>query len=143
MSDAMPPLPPSEPVPPPAPDPRRSADNQWAIGIHLSGLLGIFGCSFPGVNVIGPLVIWLLKRPESAHIDAVGKRVLNFQISWAIYFLVGWTIVGVLWVVFIGILLAPFMGVGFLAWVVFTIMGAIKESNGEPFRFPLTIEFLK
>lgn len=139
----MPPLPPPEPGPLPPPDSRRSTDNQWAIGIHLSALLGIFGCSFPGINVIGPLVIWLLKRPESAHIDAVGKRVLNFQISWAIYFLVGWTVVGILWIFLIGIIIAPVMGIGAIAWLVITIMGAIKESNGEPYRFPLTIQFLK
>lgn len=144
MSDALPPTPPPpEPLPPLPPEGPRSADNQWAIGIHLSALLGVFGCSIPGINVIGPLVIWLLKRPESAHIDAVGKRVLNFQMSWAIYFLVGWAVVGLLWIVLIGILLLPVMLIGFVAWIVITIIGAIKESNGEPYRFPLTIEFLK
>lgn len=136
------PTPPSVPPSPPTGGPSTS-ENQWATGIHLSGLLGVLGCSFPGINVIGPLVIWLLKKPESAYLDAVGKRVINFQISWAIYLLVGWVSVGALSFLMVGFLLIPLMGVAFIGWLIFTIMGAIKESNGEPYEFPLTIEFLK
>ncbi len=66
------------PVPPPASggDP---AERQWIVILNLSGLAGIFFPSFG--NILGHLIIWLVKRPESAAIDAAGRNVLNFQIS--------------------------------------------------------------
>lgn len=157
MSDPLPPTPPPSPVPPdpyssPVPPPPgvppvapavSAIDQQWAIGLHLSGLLGLLGCSIPAINIIGPLVIWLLKRPASPHIDAVGKRVLNFQISYAIYMAACWIGFFLLSVILIGFLFLPLVGVVFVAWIVLTIIGAIKESNGEVYRFPFTIEFLK
>ncbi|MDD5199754.1 MAG: DUF4870 domain-containing protein [Terrimicrobiaceae bacterium] len=138
MSDPLPPSLP--PAPPPAPSGSLN-ESQWAIAIHLSALIGFF---VPGLlNVIGPLVIWLFKRPESAHLDAVGKRVLNFQISYAIYFHMLWLAAVVLTYILIGILLYPVIGLLALAWLALTILGAIKESNDEAYRFPLVIEFLK
>ncbi len=134
----------SGPSPAPQPSPGKVTESQWAIAIHLSALLAIFGCSsVPGLNLIGPLAIWLFKRPESAYLDSVGKRVLNFQISWAIYLFVALAVIGILWFVLVGILLLPVLGIGMVAWLIFTIIGAIKESNGEPYDFPLTIRFLK
>jgi uncharacterized Tic20 family protein len=135
MSDSMPPLPPEPPLVS-APD---SAQRSWALAIHLSALLALLGCT----NVVGPLILWLIKRPESAYLDEVGKRVMNFQLSWLIYFVVGGIATFVLTFVFIGLLLIPVLGIGAIAWLVITIVGAIKESNGEPYKFPLTIALLK
>lgn len=135
MSDSLPPLPP-EPAIVPASD---SALRSWALAIHLSALLACLGVT----NVVGPLVIWLIKRPESAYLDEVGKRVLNFQLSWLIYFVAGSLAAFVLSFVLIGFLLIPLLGIGAVAWLVITIIGAIKESNGEPYKFPFTITLLK
>jgi uncharacterized Tic20 family protein len=134
MSDSQPPLP--EPSLVPQPD---SAQRSWALAIHLSALLAFFGVT----NVVGPLVIWLIKRPESPYLDEVGKRVLNFQLSWLIYLVAGSVAAFVLSFVFIGLLLIPLLGIGAIAWLVITVIGAIKESNGEPYKFPFTIALLK
>lgn len=135
MSDSLPPaVPPATSLPP-----ERSAERQWAIAIHLSALLSFLGVT----NVLGPLVLWLIKRPQSAYLDAVGKRVLNFQLSWLLYGVVGVLVTWVLMMVIVGILLIPVLAAASIAWLVFTILGAIKESNGEQYRFPLTIELLK
>lgn len=115
-------------------------DRQWAIWLHLSGLLGFFTPHL--ANIIGPLVIWLIKKPDSAYLDAVGKRVLNFQISYSLYaFITGSLALGLLWTFVFWI---PF-GIAWLVfaimWLIFTILGAIKESEGEAYTPPLVIKF--
>ena len=149
-----PPLPPNpEPTPPPAPEPAPSvpsapsptplppqqpvagsvSDQQWIVFLHLSALAGFVLPSFG--HILGPLIIWLVKKPESPAIDAAGRNVLNFQISWTIWmvvsFLTIWACVGV--VVFPAVV---------IAWLVFVIIGAVKASNGETYQFPLTIKML-
>lgn len=138
MSDSLPPLPPETPAPAVTSE-VPSAQRSWAIAIHLSALLSLLGFT----NLLGPLVIWLLKRSESAYLDGVGKRVLNFQISWFIYFVVAIAVTFVLTFVLIGFLLIPVLAIAGIVWVVFTIIGAVKESNGETYAFPLSIQFLK
>lgn len=101
--------------------------------MHLSGL---FGFAVIGIgNIVGPLVLWLVKKPESTFLERVGREVLNFQISFSIYMLIASVLI---WA-FVGFLLAPVVGI---TWLVLTILGAVKASNGEEYRFPLTIRFL-
>lgn len=139
MENTPPPVPPQsdqslEPVPPPLPAPTPQ-DQSWAIALHLSGFVGFVVPSLG--QIIAPLVIWLIKRPESAYLDRVGKDVLNFQISYTIYAAVA----AFLWWFFcIGLLVLPVI---LVLWIVFMIMAAVKTSNGEPFSYPLTIRFLQ
>lgn len=103
----------------------------WAMGCHLSSLLGLV---LPLGNLIGPLVCWLVKRDQSPLVDANGKESLNFQISMTIWMIVS----GFLIFVLIGI---PILLVLAVLDVVFAIVAAVKTSNGEPYRYPLTIRF--
>ena len=48
---------------------------------NLGMLCHLIGIIFP---VIGPLVIWLIKKDEMAFVDYNGKEALNFQITIAI-----------------------------------------------------------
>lgn len=116
------------------------AERQWAIGIHLSALLGFAGPHL--LNVVGPLIIWLIKKQESPYLDAVGKRVLNFQISYSLYGFVAATLIGLLWWLVIGLFLVPLYVIIAVAWLLFTIIGAMKENNGEAYEFPFVIKFL-
>jgi hypothetical protein len=113
---------------------KKSPERTWAMLCHLLGLCGLTG--IPLGNVLGPLVMWLIKKDESALVDREGKKALNFQISMAIYGLV----VAVLCFVLIGFLLLPVL---LVLWLVFTIMAAVKTSNGEDYTYPLTIGFFK
>ena len=101
---------------------------------HASALLGLF-FHFLG-HILGPLIVWLLKRGDAAEIDAHGKESLNFQLSMLIYD----AIAGILCFVLIGI---PLL---ILLWVlntVLVIVASIKASDGELYRYPLTIHFIK
>lgn len=110
-------------------------DRSWCIGLHLSGLAGIV-LAVALAHIVAPLIIWLMKRADSPLIDATGKEVLNFQISYSIYF----ALAGLLCFVVIGFLILPVL---FIAWTAFTIIAAIKTSNGEQYRYPGIIRFLR
>lgn len=86
--------------------------------------------------IIGPLLIWIIKREESELINFHGKQYFNFFISYTIYLVIS----SILMLILIGFILTPIFAI--LAFV-FTIVGAVKAFNGEQYRIPLAIQFLK
>jgi len=106
----------------------------WGMLCHLTGFALLLGIPFG--NILGPLVVWLLKKEEHPFIDEQGKESLNFQISISIYFLVA----AILIVIVIGLLLLIPL---FIAYLVLVIIASIKASNGESFKYPLTIKFIQ
>lgn len=86
--------------------------------------------------LIGPLIIWLLKKDESAFVDFHGKEYLNFFISFSVYSIVA----SILMFVLIGFILLPVIGI---LVIVFTIIGAVKAYNGEIYHMPLVFRILK
>lgn len=136
MDENTPYTPPQTPLPPTGNDPVPKDKNENTLGI-VSHLLGFAGLVVPvGGNIIGPLVMWLLKRADSPYLDATGKEVVNFNISFTIYAAIAF----VSFFIFIGFLLMPVVGI---AWLVLTIIGAIKASEGKIYRYPLTIRLIK
>ena len=113
--------------------PTTKDDRTWAMLCHLSGLAGYV---IPFGNILGPLIIWLIKRDQSWFVDDQGKEALNFQISWAIYMIV--SLVAIL--VLVGIVLVAIVAVGGL---VLLIVAAVKANEGIAYRYPLTIRFIK
>ena len=101
---------------------------------HLAGFLGYVGIPFS--SIIGPLLVWLLKREVSEFIDSHGKESLNFQISVLIYAIMS----GILIFVVIGI---PMLIVVVVFSVVVMIKAAIRASNGQEYRYPLAIRIIK
>src|SRR5699024_3748370 len=87
-------------------------------------------------TIIGPIIIWLIKREESAFVDYHGKEYFNFIISYFVYGIVA----GLSTIILIGILLVPVVSIAFL---VFTIIAAIKAYNGEMYRIPLIFRIIK
>ena len=104
-----------------------------AVLCHLSAFAGavfpVFG------NILGPLVVWLLRRKDSHFIDFHGRQSINFQISLTIYLIVS----AVLIVVKSGLLLLP---VVFVFGVTMVIIAAVRANEGIEYRYPLAIPFL-
>lgn len=100
---------------------------------HLSALSGYV---IPFGNIIGPLVIWLIQKDKSSYVDYHGKEALNFQISMTLYFLISIPLI----LVVIGIVLMIIVGI---LDIVFTIIAGIKANQGEEYRYPLTIRFVR
>jgi uncharacterized protein len=104
-----------------------SDDRNLAMLAHLLGIVSGF---------IGALIIWLIKKDQSAFIDEQGKEALNFQITMLIAFVVA----GMLMVILIGALLMPLL---LVANLVFCILAAVAVSKGEHYRYPFALRLLK
>lgn len=137
-NNATPAPPPSPPqaAPPAAPqvvEGLSAEAKQWAMFAHLSALIGLV---LPFCSLLGPLIVWQMKKAEFPFVDDQGKEALNFQITVAIAMLVS----VLLMLVVIGILLAFVVGIGA---IVFTVIGGIKANNGETYRYPMTLRLIK
>ncbi len=109
---------------------------------HLSALLGWLGNGL--LWVAGPLILWLVKRNDHPFIDDQGKESVNFHLSLLIYAL-GIVVVGVpTLIIGIGLVILIVGGIALaIIQPVFSIIAAIQASNGMPYRYPMTIRFLK
>jgi len=110
---------------------------QWLIILHLSALTGFIIVGFG--HILGPLIIWLLKRGEFPEVDAAGKNVLNFQVSWSLWMGLSW-LIGVFGSCLIVPMALPVITT--IAWIIYMILGAVKASDGIHYNYPLTIKFL-
>lgn len=123
----------------PLPTTQSSEERTWALVGHLSA----FSAFITGIGgIVGPLVVWLIKRDTMPFAADQAKEALNFNITLAIAFcaLVLFTIV----TLGIGVLLAwPIGAILFVAWFVLTIVAAIKANEGVAYRYPFTLRLVK
>lgn len=113
---------------------------------HLAALAGLV---VPLVgNVLGPYVIWQIKKNDLPEIERHAKDALNFNILIAITGLVIFLIsfVGGL-IPFLGCIIVPLallatLGL-FIFWLIQVIMACIKINNNEAFSYRFTYEFVK
>ena len=126
--------PPESPPPQPAatPPPGSNDERMWAMFAHLSALSGFI---IPFGSILGPLIIWQIKKNEYALVDDQGKEALNFQITMAIAFIVCFILIFVL----IGIVLIWLVG---LFDLIMIVIASIKANNGERYRYPLTLRLV-
>jgi len=104
-----------------------------AVAAHLATFAGLV---VPFGSVIGPLAVWLTRRDRDPFVDQAGREALNFGISIAVYGVVA--LVGALLLVGIPLLL-----VGVVAWVVLASLAAVKASQGQAYRYPLTMRLVR
>jgi uncharacterized Tic20 family protein len=107
-------------------------EKQWGMLAHLTALATFI---VPFGHIVGPLIVYLVKKDEYEFVMDQGKEVLNFQITWSLIFIVS----AVLIIVGIGILLLIGFGI---AWLVLVIVGTVAANNGQYYRYPFTIKFL-
>jgi len=116
----QPPALPADPIP-------SQDEKNLALIMHVLSLVGF--------SLIGPLIIWLIKKDESAFINIQGRELLNFQLSILIYAAICIPLCFIL----IGI---PMLFVVGIASLILTIIGLIRATEGKIYRFPLTIRML-
>jgi hypothetical protein len=107
------------------PETSRDARNM-AMLCHLLGAVGF----------IGPLMIWLIEREKHRFVDEHGRAAMNYQVSLLLYYFVSWLLAPLI----VGIFLLCVLTI---MHVVLTIIGAVKASRGEIWRYPIAISFLK
>lgn len=93
---------------------------------HILGVAGFFA----------PLVIWLSEKDKHKFVNEHGRAAMDYQISLIIYY----TIASLLCVVLIGFVLVWVLTI---VHIVLIVIGAVKASRGEPWRYPIAIQFLK
>lgn len=109
-------------------------ERTWGMLAHLSALAGLV---IPLIgNVLGPLVVSIARSDQSPFVAAHAKEALNFNILVTLAALV----CTVLMLVFIGFLLGSAL---FIAWLVMTLVAAIRASEGAAYRYPISLRLLK
>lgn len=108
-------------------------DRNWGMIAHLSSLAGFL---IPFGSILGPLIVYLVKKEQSPFATDCAREALNFNITVAI----GVVICLCLSLVFIGIPLLVALG---LVWLVLTILAAVRASEGTQYHYPATIRFVK
>lgn len=135
-----PPTVPDPAAPPPVGSLPSSEERMWAMIGHLSALTGILTGGIG--NIVGPLIVWQVKKDIMPFAAAEAKEALNFNITWLLGSLVLGAVTFVLMFLLIGFLLFPVLwGIG-IAWIVFCIIAGLKANEGKPYRYPLTIRFI-
>ncbi|WP_406684555.1 DUF4870 domain-containing protein [Seonamhaeicola sp. MEBiC1930] len=136
--------------------------------IHLSTFSRFI---IPLGNFIGPIILWVANKDKSEFIDNHGKQAINFQISILLYAIIIGTLTipffifkifhGIDFIdfhgfhdfhinvgkpsplLYIGGILGAFAIVAFILELVFIVIASLKARDGEYYRYPLTINFLK
>lgn len=86
-------------------------------------------------SVFPALIVWVLKKDDSAYLSAQAKEALNFQIT----VLIAQFLAGILALILIGFI---FMGIIWLLNIVLCIIAAISTSKGEHYRYPFTLRLI-
>lgn len=137
------PDPPATTPPVAAPRPMTDVDRKnWAMAAHLSALIAIIGIP----SLIGPLVVWLIKKDQDEFVRRHSVLALNFNISVLIYVTVASIAMLILGVATFGIgflLAIPVVIVALILWLVYVIQAAMAASKGQEFKYPLTIDLIK
>jgi hypothetical protein len=107
-------------------------ERTWGMVAHLAAL-GFF--IFPFGNILGPLIVYLAKRDQSAFVAAHAKEALNFNIT----VLLGGLLSFLLLLFFIGVLFGTLI---LMFWLVMTILAALKANEGLPYRYPFTLRLV-
>ena len=108
-------------------------ERMWGMLCHLSALSGFI---IPFGNIIGPLIIYSMKKDEYAFVADQGKESLNFQISVLIYLMIS-AIAALLIVGIFFLMLVPLLS------LILTVVASVRANDGEYYRYPLCIQIIK
>jgi uncharacterized Tic20 family protein len=135
-------VPPPQPPPPPgggmpgggAAGPPLPPDQErlWAMLSHLLS----FVAAYLFLGFVAPLIVMLVFGPRSAFVRAHAVESLNFNLTWLLYGIIAVILAFLL----IGIVILIILGI---AYLVLVIIASVKANNGEMYRYPATIRFVR
>lgn len=114
-------------------EPVNKDDRTWAMLCHLSAVAGFV---IPFGSILGPLVVWLIKKDEMPIVDLHGKKSLNFQVTMAVAYFVCFLLVFAV----IGLVLLPLVAIFSFIMVV---LASIKANEGKEFNYPFSLNLIK
>ncbi|MDJ0924398.1 MAG: DUF4870 domain-containing protein [Acidimicrobiia bacterium] len=117
-------------TPQPTPQVVTNDSRNLATASHLSAFIMFLGIP----SLVGPLLVWLFKK-DDPWVEYHAKEALNFNISFMI-----WALISALSILLlVGLILLPVVAI---SWFVLAIRAAIATSNGNYYRYPMTMRFV-
>jgi uncharacterized Tic20 family protein len=134
------PAPTPSPAPSPSPTPTPGDVRTWHMACHMAALANL--TSIPFAGVLGPLIVWQIKKNEIPSVEQHAKDAINFQLTvWIAAVVAGiGTLLGFLLCLFF-VFLPVLILIG-LAGIIFPIIAGIKANSGEPYSYPWSFKFL-
>jgi uncharacterized Tic20 family protein len=131
------PPPPQPPPPPPGggavgPPLQPDQERLWAMLAHLLS----FVAAYLFLGFVAPLIVLLVFGPRSSFVRAHAVESLNFNLTWLLYGIIAVILAFVL----IGFLILAVLGI---AYVVLVIIASVRANNGQMYRYPATIRFVR
>ncbi|MGI8731299.1 MAG: DUF4870 domain-containing protein [Solirubrobacteraceae bacterium] len=124
----------SSAIPPAGPNLERDDQRSWALAAHLSALLSILAI---GLSFIGPLVAYLANR-DKPFVRDHAREALNFNLSFLI------CLAALLLLVIVAELPLTWLLVGsVVGWLALICVAAVKAGQGEEYRYPVSIRFVR
>lgn len=121
-------------------------ERNYGLLLHLSALAGLI----IGFFFVGPLVMWLVKKDQSAFVDRHGRAAMDFHLSMLIYAVGGGLLIGLITIFTLGIgliLLLPVIILVAIAYgvvlIVFPILAGVKANHGLEYDYPMSFRMLR
>lgn len=120
--------------------PRQATGDDRAIAVlaHLSPIIAII-ISAGWLGLVGPLLVWLIWRGRGDPVRTAAATSFNFSITVWAAFVVGWLLAFTVVLLPISLLLWIVPGI---LQLVLSIVGAVKASRGQAYRYPLQVPIL-
>ena len=142
---------------------KQNTQNTNAFLIHISAFAGFV---FPFGQIITPLIAWQTLKDRSPFLDEQGKEAINFNLSYTLYvFILSIALIPLFYKSFFTNFnsfnnfqlnldlsinnLFSIMGLGsisvilYLVGILLIIIAALKAKEGESYKYPFTIKFIK
>ena len=117
-------------------------DRQWALWTHLGPLLAavVTSGALAPLAIVWGLYVMYVPGKERPFVADHAREMLNFGISYLIYWTVGAVVVAI---VSFGAGLVVFMPFLLILGLVATIMASVAAAKGRYYRYPMCMRFVK
>jgi uncharacterized protein len=138
----------------------------WGMSCHLAALGGVllfFLLPIPFLNLLVTYLAWRMGREKHPFVDEQGKEALNFQFSMVIYLFTFFLFVLFLFALTCGIALTTssfgntlgqmlsglailvfaIVAIALIFEIVVILFAAVKAANGQSYRYPFTLRFVR
>ncbi len=116
------------------PAPTDPENYKWGMAIHMSALIGLL---LPLGLVLGPLIVWMLKKNDGAFFDEQGKKAVNFQLT---------ILLSAFVFALLGMVIRPIFTLAFmagLAGIVFAIIAGVSVNKKGDYNYPFSFKIIK
>lgn len=114
--------------------PKSPQEQKWAMTIHLAAFIGLL---LPLGLVLGPLIVWMLKKKDSTFLDAEGKKAVNFQLT---------ILIAIFVVALLSAVIRPLISIAFMigfAGLIFALIAGVTIHQGKRFQYPFSVNIFK